>query len=633
MMSSTASAGLPPAPAALSLDSAAGVSWTVQPAGPVPAEWASISAEPCPATVPGEVHVDLLTAGLIPDPFDGDNELRLAWIGHTDWIYRATFDWAGSDHACTDLVADGLDTVATIKLNGREVGSTANQHRSYRFAVSDALVVGANELEVTFAAPVLEAQRRTTEIGDRPHVNPHPFNAIRKSASSYGWDWGPDLAGVGIWKSLRLESWSAVRLGTVRPLASLDGTNGVLEVHAELEWTGTSDRFNASIAVQVAGIEGSAEVQPGETSAVVSLVVPDARVWWPRGYGEQPRYDVSIDLRVDDHRLATWRGRVGFRTAALSTQPDSTGSEFVILVNDTPIFVRGANWVPGDAFLTHVDRSRYQRAITDAVDAGMNLLRVWGGGIYETEDFYDLCDELGMLVWQDFLLACAAYAEEPPLWDEIEAEARQAVTRLAKHPSLVIWNGNNENIWGYVEWGWRAPLAGRTWGDGYYTELFPAIVAELDPRAPYSPGSPFSYAKYHHPNDHRHGTMHVWDVWNKVDYRHYRDYPARFVSEMGFQGPPAWSTLTSVVHDEPMDPSGAQMLMHQKAIDGNLKLARGSATTCRCGRPSRSSTSTTGTGPPSSTRRAPSATASPTSAASIRSTAARWCGRSTTPGR
>jgi beta-mannosidase len=521
------------------------------------------------------VHVDLLTAGLIPDPFDGDNESRLAWIGRTDWTYRATFAWNGSDHARTDLVADGLDTVATIRMNGREVGTTANQHRSYRFAVSDLLVVGPNELEVTFAAPVPEAERRAVEFGDRPHVNPHPFNAIRKAAYSYGWDWGPDLAGVGIWKSLRLESWSVVRLGTVRPLASLDGTNGVLEVRAELEWAAHPAPSSAALGVRVAGVEGSVRVLPGQTMTAVSLTVPDVRVWWPRGYGEQPRYDVSVDVSVDDHRLASWSGRVGFRTAALSTRPDSTGSEFVILVNDTPIFVRGANWIPDDAFLTRVDRSRYQRAIIDAVDAGMNLLRVWGGGIYETEDFYDICDELGVLVWQDFLLACAAYAEEPPLWGEIEAEARQAVARLAKHPSLVIWNGNNENIWGYVEWGWRAPLAGRTWGDGYYTELFPAIVAELDPRVPYSPGSPFSYAKYHHPNDSRHGTMHVWDVWNQVDYRHYRDYPARFVSEMGFQGPPAWSTLASVVHDEPMDPNGEQMLVHQKAADGNLKLARG----------------------------------------------------------
>ena len=551
------------------------VAWTVDARCRVPADWAAVATRPCPATVPGQVHDDLLAAGLIPDPFDADNESRLAWIGRTDWTYRTTFDWAGSDHARTDLVAEGLDTVATIRLNGHEVGSSANQHRSYRFVVSDLLVPGRNELEVAFAAPVLEAERRAAEIGDRPHVNVHPYNALRKAAYSYGWDWGADLAGVGIWKSLRLESWSVVRLGTVRPLAILDGTSGVLEVHAELEWASTPALASAALAVRVAGVEGSVRVLPGQTAAMVSLVVPDVQVWWPRGYGEQPRYDVSVDLAVDDQRLATWRSRVGFRTAALSTSADSVGSEFVIRLNDTPIFIRGGNWIPDETFLTRLDRSTYQRAITDAVDAGMNLLRVWGGGIYETDDFYDVCDELGVLVWQDFLLACAGYAEEQPLWGEIEAEARQAVARLAKHPSLVIWNGNNENIWGYVEWGWRAPLAGRTWGDGYYTELFPAIVAELDPRSVYSPGSPFSYANYHHPNDHRHGTMHIWDVWNQLDYRHYRDYPARFVSEMGFQGPPAWSTLTSVVHDEPMDPHGEQMLVHQKAADGNLKLERG----------------------------------------------------------
>ena len=397
---------------------------------------------------------------------------------------------------------------------------------------------------MTFSAPVLEAERRAAEIGDRPHVNPHPFNAIRKAACSYGWDWGPDLAGVGIWKSLRLESWSVVRLGTVRPLASLDGSNGVLEVHAELEWVATSGQSSASIAVQrgrhrgICG--GQARCRPplscrssfrtsrrgGHGATASNRDTTSQWIWRLTISGSLPGAAGSASVR-----------------SALSTQPDAAGSEFVILVNETPIFVRGANWIPDDAFLTRVDRSTYERAIHDAIDAGINLLRVWGGGIYETDDFYDLCDELGVLVWQDFLLACAAYAEEQPLWGEIEAEARQAVARLAKHPSLVIWNGNNENIWGYVEWGWRAPLAGRTWGDGYYTELFPAIVAELDPRSAYSPGSPFSYAKYHHPNDHRHGTMHIWDVWNELDYRHYRDYPARFVSEMGFQGPPAWSTL------------------------------------------------------------------------------------------
>jgi beta-mannosidase len=574
-MSSSSAIGSPAPLATVSLGSSGEVAWTVEPNSELPPEWAGIASQPCAATVPGEVHVDLMNAGLIPDPFDGDNESLLAWIGRTDWIYRATFEWEDSEHTRTDLVAEGLDTVATITLNGREVARTENQHRSYRFEVSDLLVAGHNELEVAFAAPVLEAERRAVETGHRPHHYPHPFNAIRKAAFSYGWDWGPDLAGVGIWKPIRLESWSTVRLAGVRPLATFDRSNGLglLEANVDLEWS--EHRSGANLSVQVAGLETSAEVRPGQTSAVLSLVVPGADPWWPRGYGNQSRYEISVDLTVDGQRLGGWQARVGFRTVALSTKPDDFGSEFVISVNETPIFVKGANWSPGDAFLTRLSRSTYEPSITDAVEAGMNLIRVWGGGIYETDDFYDVCDELGVMVWQDFLLACATYSEEEPLWGEFEAEARQAVTRLAKHPSLIAWNGGNENIWGYVEWNWRAPLAGRSWGDGYYTELFPAIVAQLDPRAPYMPGSPYSFAKYHHPNDHRHGTVHVWDVWNFVDYSRYRDRTARFVSEMGFQGPPAWSTLTSVVHDEPMDPNGHQMLVHQKALEGNLKLERG----------------------------------------------------------
>src|SRR5215218_2136489 len=574
-MSSSSAISSPAPLATVSLGSSVGVAWTVEPTSELPPEWAGISSQPCRATVPGEVHVDLMNSGLIPDPFDGDNESLLAWIGRTDWIYRAAFDWVDSGHTRTDLVAEGLDTVARITLNGREVARTENQHRSYRLDVSELLVAGRNELQVAFAAPVIEADRRSAEIGDRPHQFRHPFNAIRKSAFSYGWDWGAELAGVGIWKPIRLESWSTVRLGGVRPLASLDGTSGVLEVHAELEWLSSENQSGATVTVQVAGLEAAAEIQPRQSTAVLSVVVPDAQAWWPRGYGDQALYDVAVDLAIDARSIDRWQGRVGFRTVTLSTKPDDSGSEFVISVNQTPIFVKGANWAPGDAFLTRLNRSTYERSITDAVDAGMNILRVWGGGIYETEHFYDVCDELGVMVTQDFLLACATYAEEEPLWSEFEAEGRQAVARLAKHPSLVHWNGGNENIWGFVEWDWRVPLAGRTWGDGYYTGLFPTIVAELDPRTPYSAGSPFSYEKYIHPNDHRHGTVHVWDVWNFVDYSRYRDRTARFVSEMGFQGPPAWSTLTAVVHDEPMDPNGHQMLVHQKAIDGNLKLERG----------------------------------------------------------
>jgi beta-mannosidase len=553
------------------LTTAAGVSWTLSGSGDV------VPGQPpltdVAATVPGEVHTDLLAAGLIPDPFDGDNESALAWIGRTDWTYRASFDWTPGPESRHDLVAAGLDTVAVLVLNGTEIGRTANQHRSYRFDVGAVLVEGRNELEVRFEAPVTAAERLADALGQRPFVNVHPYNGIRKMASAYGWDWGPDLPGAGIWKAIGIESWSDVRLVSVRPLATWAGDHGRLDVHVDLEWEPGSTRSSASLVASLPGTgeEGTMQVPAGRTSVTLGTDVADVTPWWPRGYGGQTLYDLSVTLD-DGH---DWHGRVGFRSVSLSTAPDAVGSEYVLAVNDRPVYVKGANWIPDDAFLTRLDAASYRRSITDATDAGLNLLRVWGGGIYESEDFYAACDELGVLVWQDFLFACAAYSEDEPLRSEVEAEAREAITRLSAHPSLVVWNGNNENIWGWVEWNWRTRLGDLSWGDGYYTELLPALVAELDPRVVYTPGSPFSFAKYHHPNDSRHGTMHIWDVWNQRDYQHYRDYPARFVSEFGFQGPPAWSTLTSVVHDQPADPYGAQMLVHQKAADGNAKLERG----------------------------------------------------------
>lgn len=395
-------------------------------------------------------------------------------------------------------------------------------------------------------------------------------------ASQYGWDWGINIAGAGIWKSLAIESWSGVRLAAIRPLASLDEATGAgrLTTHVDLEWS-TPQSAPALVTVAINEHSVIAEVQAGQPSTVLDLEVSGIDPWWPIGYGSQPLYDVSVIVSDDRADLQTWTGRVGFRNITLSTAPDVHGSEFVIMVNSQPIYIKGANWIPDDAMVTRLTADTYRASITHALDAGMNLLRIWGGGMYESEHFYSLCDELGILVWQDFLFACAAYSEEEPLRSEVEAEAREAISRLSKHASLALWNGNNENIWGYVDWGWRAQLGDLTWGDGYYTDLLPRLVAELDPRTPYSPGSPYSFGKYHHPNDVRFGTMHIWDVWNRLDYTHYRDYPARFASEFGFQGPAAWSTLTSVVHDQPLDPYGPEMLVHQKAGDGNAKLEAG----------------------------------------------------------
>lgn len=543
--------------------------WTLlHTGGEIPAGFERIAAHPIPATVPGVVHTDLRAAGLIPDPYVDDNEALLSWIGRCDWTYEVTFDASADGAANHDLVAEGLDTVARVVLNGVEIATTRNQHRTYRWRIGELLRPRGNRLEVTFCSPIAYAEDREAVLGKRPHSYVHPFNTIRKAACNFGWDWGPALVTSGIWRRIGIESWSGVRIAAIRPLVGVDGDPRRVDVHLELEWS--DDAADAEIVAEVAGVRAVSAASVGTPAVVLALTAADARLWWPRGHGEQPLYELTVWAGE-----AQWSRRIGFRTAEIDVEADVDGSPFTVIVNGKPIFIRGANWIPEDTFFPRVTRARLAERFTDAEESGMNLLRVWGGGVYESEDFYELADERGVLVWQDFLLACAAYSEDAELWDEFEAEARDNVARLSSHPSLVVWNGGNENIWGWVDWNWRSRLKGATWGEGYYLDLFPRVVAELAPTTPYSPGSPYGFSRFVHPNDPSRGTTHIWDVWNQVDYDVYRDYRPRFVSEFGFQGPPAWSTLFSVVHDEPADPYGPLMLVHQKAIDGNGKLERG----------------------------------------------------------
>ncbi|MEV4510808.1 glycoside hydrolase family 2 protein [Dactylosporangium sp. NPDC049525] len=541
--------------------------WTLRSAGPVPH-----GDGPVPATVPGCVHTDLLAAGLIPDPYLDANELDLAWIGRTPWVYETTFDAQDVAADRVDLVALGLDTVATVTLNGVELGRTANMHRGYRFDVRSVLRPTGNRLEIRFDSAYEYALAVRDAVGARPNAYEEPFQYIRKMASNFGWDWGPTLVTAGIWQPIGLQSWSVARLAEVRPLVRVDGTDGVLDVHVKVERAADTP---LTLTATVAGVTATATLAPGETEATVQVRVPDVRLWWPRGHGAPDRYDLDVTLHDDASVLDTWQRRIGFRTVALDTTADADGTAFTLLVNGTPVFVRGVNWIPDDAFVTRVDRERYAARIGQALDAGVNYLRVWGGGRYESDDFYDLADEHGVLVGQDFLFACAAYPEEEPLGSEVAAEAHEQVLRLMSHPSLVMWVGNNENLWGYQDWDWQAALAGRTWGEGYYLRVLPGIVAEVDPTRPYLPGSPYSGDAALHPNDPAHGTTHIWDVWNTHDYRHYATYRPRFLAEFGFQAPPAYATLRRAVSDDPLTPTSPGVLHHQKAGDGNGKLARG----------------------------------------------------------
>jgi beta-mannosidase len=338
------------------------------------------------------------------------------------------------------------------------------------------------------------------------------------------------------------------------------------------------------VTAEVAGVRATARLLPGEREAVLVLAVPEPEIWWPRGYGDQPLYPLTVRLAPEGTADGPardggeagpgedeWTRAIGFRSVRLDRRDDA----FTLVVNDVPVFARGANWIPDDCFPSRITSERLAERLGQACDANMNLLRVWGGGLYESDDFYDLCDRLGLLVWQDFPFACAAYPEEEPFATEVEAEARDNVVRLMPHPSLILWNGNNENIEGYHDWGWQERLGDRSWGAGFYFGLLPRVVAELDPTRPYWPGSPYSGAPDLAPNDEARGTIHIWDVWNREDYLRYGAYHPRFVADFGFQGPPAYATLRRAVRDEPLTLASPGLAHHQKAIDGMDKLIRG----------------------------------------------------------
>ncbi|TXS52089.1 glycoside hydrolase family 2 protein [Streptomyces sp. t39] len=523
-----------------------------------------------PAVVPGCVHTDLLAADLIPDPFTGLNEKEVAWIGRRDWTYRTDVAH-DSGHERTDLVFEGLDTAARITFGGRDLGTTRNMHRTYRFDATGL----TGELQVHFTSAYDEAEAVRQVTGSRPNVYPEPSQYIRKMACNFGWDWGPTLVTAGIWRPVRLEHWSTARIASVRPLVTVENGTGRVEIRLAVERTATGAGRELTAHASVDGRRAQAAFEGDE--AVIRLDVPGARLWWPRGYGEQPLYDLEVSLAADGAELDAWQRRIGFRTVELDRSADEHGTGFTLVVNGERLFARGVNWIPDDAFPTRITPERYRTRLAQAADANIDLVRIWGGGIYEDDAFYDACDELGLLVWQDFLFACSAYPEEQPLRGEIDAEARDNVVRLMPHPSLVLWNGNNENLWGFRDWDWEPELAGDSWGEGYYLGLLPRIVAELDPTRPYTAGSPWSGSWDHHPNDPAHGTHHSWEVWNRQDYAEYRADVPRFVAEFGWQAPPAMATLRRALPGEELAPDSPGMLHHQKAEDGNGKLNRGVA--------------------------------------------------------
>jgi len=539
---------------------------------------------PVAAEVPGCVHTDLLRAGAIPDPFLDNNEIDVAWVADVDWTYACTFEMSAAMLANDriDLAFDGLDTLATIVVNGNIVASTANMHRSYRFDIREAIHLGTNDLAVTFASATRRADELRAVAPSWPSASfGRPYNYVRKMACSWGWDWGPWLTTAGIWRDARVECWSVAAFVAVRPSVAVDlSDRGTVSISVEIG-LGRPDGSEVAMRVALTDPSGrlassaSAVVPPGSSTAVAELTVDRVERWWPHSHGGQPLYGLDVAL-VDPagETLDRWSRRIGFRSVDLDTSPDATGSAFTLVLNNRPVFARGVNWIPESPFPSIVTAAQVRQRLQQAKDANVDLVRVWGGGLYESDAFYDVCDELGLMVWQDFCFACAAYPEDL-LAEEVEAEARDNVTRLMPHAGLILWNGNNENIWGWFDWRWQGELDGRPWGAGFYFEILPRVMAELDPGRPYWPGSPYSGSMTVAPNADAHGCTHVWDVWNQLDFERYRDHAPRFVAEFGWQAPPTWNVLRNSISDEPLRPDSPGMLSHQKADAGNAKLARG----------------------------------------------------------
>jgi beta-mannosidase len=304
--------------------------------------------------------------------------------------------------------------------------------------------------------------------------------------------------------------------------------------------------------------------------------LPEAKIWHPRGRGAQPLYLVTVELRDQNGDLVdSSTKRIGFRSVELDASPiDGERHIFAIVVNGERLWIRGANWIPDDPFLNRVTADRYRQRIRDMLEVNINGIRVWGGGIYESEDFYNFCDEEGIVVWQDFLFACAAYPETEEMFDEVALEVDENVRRLSAHPSLVIYCGGNECLEGFQYWGWKEPLAGRPWGESFYRKTIPNTLSAIDQTRPYIPGSPFST----HSEDVRSfssGTNHIWDVWNERGYERYEEYSPAFAAEFGFNGPGSWASLTTAIGKDNLDSRDPDLAVHQKAFDGMSKVAAG----------------------------------------------------------
>ncbi|QCT01766.1 glycoside hydrolase family 2 TIM barrel [Paenibacillus algicola] len=551
-----------------------------------------------PAKVPGCVHTDLLHNGQIRDPFYGTNEHDLQWIDKKDWEYKTVIEVTEEMYAeqQLDLVFEGLDTYANVYLNETQVLSADNMFRSWRIKVKSLLKMGSNTLRIVFRSPIQEDLPKLEALGyplpatnDQSEVGGLGEKKLsifaRKAPYHYGWDWGPRFVTSGIWRPVSLEAWSGVRISDVfirqdevsAPLARLTA-----QVTFE-----TDASFSGILTVKTEDSRWSKELQvsAGKHTAELPLDIEQPKLWWSRGLGEPHLYTFKAELK-GAQTSAEASVRTGLRSAKLIRKKDQEGTSFYIELNGTPVFAKGANHIPNDSFQTEVTTERYRHEIASAAESNMNMLRVWGGGIYEEAAFYELCDEYGMMVWQDFMFACSMYPGDPTFLESVKLEAEDNVVRLRNHPSIVLWCGNNEidTAWSHYDehggWGWKKDYSAaqreRIWKDyeAIFHEVLPKAVSSYAPGMDYWPSSPMvsltGDISQHAHSSTTSGDIHYWGVWHNTEpFSNYEVHVGRFMSEYGFQSFPEPRTVRTYAEESDMELESKVMLAHQKNGAGN----------------------------------------------------------------
>lgn len=569
-----------------------------------------IRGKTLPSLVPGSLYATLLSEGVIDDPFYRENEQIASTFSDFDWKYTKTFSVTAEDllHDCVDLVFEGLDTIASVLLNGHEIASVNDMHCTHVFSVLSFLSAGENTIEIIISSPttyMLEEQSRLTLPGGTGGQYPG-FCHLRKSHSMSGWDWGPVLPDLGIWRPVYLRCSNLARLDDVYITQDhsrvtqpdkevtvllrarvVELQNSPLTLSVTITAPKNSNlvssearTFTAHCAVDSRNRKVSTGYDTPGTFYIeenLSVSIPEAQLWWPNTMGEQPLYEVSVELKSkDSHTIIDSKTmRIGLRTMTVNQSKDQWGESFALEVNGIAFFAMGGDYVPEDSFLSRNTRKRTERLLTSAVQANHNCIRVWGGANYPDNDFYDLCDRYGLVIWHDHMMACGVYELTEDFRKNIVREVIDNTKRIRHHASLGLWCGNNEQEEAWCSWGWSEIYSPALKADyiKLYEEILPALSKEIDPATFYWLSSPSSGGSFFKPNDEDYGDMHNWTVWHGLKpFTAYRDCYSRFMSEFGIESFPSLKTIESFTLENDRNIFSPVMENHQKCESGNAKI-------------------------------------------------------------